>query len=278
MEAITEDTYSRRTQFRMIDYDTSHGIQFDGHMDYLKLLESSHMLGSSQVLVVTHDGLRILYSGDISPQDRPPKCDVLAIDSTHGNPNLDKKIDSGSMERRLIDAVMENIASQKPVCIHAHRGKLQHLMHLLSEHGEMPDDVSFLASKIDIRVAKIYRKYNYGIRDLVDLHEYEGEEITTGDLPWIEFTASMGHTPRERKGRVSRIAVSGSYGSVVMQQDSKNIWVASDEHAEFTDILKYVKAAEPRAVVTDGSRTSNGLTLANAIKSDLGIESRHMPS
>ncbi len=277
LEAITEDTYNRRTQFHRIDYNESQGIRINGHMDYLKLLESDHMLGASQVLLTTHDGLNILYSGDISPRDKPPECDVLVIDSTHGNPSLDKNIDSGSMERRLIDAVVENITSQMPVCIHAHRGKLQHIMHVLSKHDEIPPNVSFLTGGTDIRVADIYKRHGYEMRDLVNIREYDGEEIMSKDYPWIEFNVSMSETPRERKGTVARITVSGSYGNAVMRQEGRDIWMASDEHAEFTDVLKYVESAGPRAVITDNKRTPNGQTLADRITSDLGIKAKHMP-
>lgn len=277
LEAITEDTYARRTQFHRIDYDEPQGIRINGRMDYLRLLESDHMLGASQVLLTTHDGLKVLYSGDISPRDEPPKCDVLVIDSTHGNPHLDKTIDSGSMERRLVEAAVENITSQMPVCIHAHRGKLQHIMHVLSGHDEIPDDVRFLTGGTDMRVADIYKRRGYGIRDLVNIREYEGEEILSKDYPWIEFNVTMDRTPREKKGTVARITVSGSYGNTVMQQDDRNIWIASDEHAEFTDVLGYVKSAEPRVVITDNKRTPHGRTLADRITADLGIKAKHMP-
>ena len=278
LEAITEDTYSCRTQFHRIGYDEPQGVWINGRMDYLRLLESDHMLGASQVLLTTHDGLKILYSGDISPHDEPPKCDVLVIDSTHGNPNLDKTIDSGSMERRLVEAVVESITSQMPVCIHAHRGKLQHIMHLLSgQDHRIPDDVRFLTGGTDMRVADIYKKYGYEIRDLVNIRTYDGEEILSKEYPWIEFDVSMDRTRRERRGTVARITVSGSYGNAVMQQGDKTLWIASDEHAEFTDVLRYVKSAEPRVVITDSNRTPHGPTLADRITADLGIKAKHMP-
>ena len=89
------------------------------------------MLGSSQVFLQTHDKLKIAYSGDISPLDTPQKCDILVIDSTHGDPRFDKIIDGKSLERRLVDIVIDAIDNGKPVCVHAHRGRLQHIMHLL---------------------------------------------------------------------------------------------------------------------------------------------------
>ena len=278
LEAITEDTYRGRTQFRVVDYDSPQHIRINGHADYLKLIESSHMLGASQIMLTTHDRIKILYSGDISPDDEPPKCDVLVIDSTHGRPSLDKKMDPESLERRFRETVVNGIVNQKPICIHAHRGKLQHLMHLLSVHHEVGSDIPFLAQRTDINVAAVYNKYGFKIRDLTDVAEYEGEEITSGDFPWIEFSASMDKTQREKQGRVSRVTVSGSYGNATMKQNGEKCWIASDAHAQFTDILEYVKKALPQVVVTDGSRTGHGPKLAETIQSDLGIPSKTMPN
>ncbi len=278
LEAITKDTYRGRTQFRVVDYDSPQQIQIKGHTNYLKLIESSHILGSSQILLTTHDKIKILYSGDISPYDEPPECNVLVIDSTHGSPNMDKKIDPESLERRFLDVVVDCIVNQKPVCIHAHRGKMQHLMHLLSTYHDIGNDIPFLAREVDIRVAAVYDKYGFNIRNLINATEYEGEEITSGDYPWIEFSASMAHTQSEKQGRVSRITVSGSYGSAVMKQNEKQCWIASDTHAQFMDILEYIKKAQPQVVVTDNSRTCHGLELAEIIHSNLGIPSKSMPS
>lgn len=275
LSTLMGDTYSRRIQFHAVDYGSPQDVRFGGRTDSLTLLEPGRPLDSSQVLLTTHDDLKLLYSGDVSPQAVPPKCDVLAIGSMRGDFYL-AKADRDRMERRLVEAVLESLASQKPVCVHAHRPKLMRIMRLLSEHVEMPADVQLLSRRSDMRMAEIYKKHGYGTRDLVDLRSYEGDEVTTGEYPWVEFTASMEQTPRERKGRVSQIAVSGTYGNAVMEQDGGKIWTASDERSEFADVLEYVEAAGPRAVVTDGN-AQHGKALADAIKTSLGIESRHMP-
>lgn len=274
LSALMEDTYSHRTQFHAVDYGSSQDVVFGERTDSLTLLKPGHPLDSSQVLLRTHDDLKLLYSGDASSQAVPPKCDVLAIGSMRGDFYL-AKADRDRMERKLVEAVLENLASQTPVCVHAHRTKLMRIMRLLSEHGEMPTDVQLLSHRSDMRVAEIYKKHGYVTRDLVDLRSYEGDEVTTREHPWVEFTASMDQTPRERKGRVSRIVVSGTYGNAVMEQDGREIWTAS-EPAEFADVLEYVEAAGPRAVITDGS-AQHGKALADAIKTSLGIEARHMP-
>ena len=223
IEAVMEDTYHGRTQFQMVDYDSPQHIRFNDHVDYITLIESSHMLGSSQVMLTTHDKIKILYSGDISPDDEPPECDVLILDSTHGSPRLDKKIDPISSKERFREAVAEQIVNQKPVCIHAHQGELQHLMHILSEHRDISHDVPFLACRIAINIASVYKKYGFKMRDVIDADIYEGKEITFKDYPWIDFSTSMSKTAMEREGRVTSIFVRGSFGRVVMSENGRGL-------------------------------------------------------
>lgn len=278
LKAITGDNYFHRTQLHIVDYEAPQHIGVNGHASYLTLLESSHVLGASQILLQTNDNI-VLYSGDISPNDRPRKCDVLVIDSTHGSLHFNKRMDGGSLERRLIDAVLDSLLNKKkPVCIHAHRGKLQHLMSVLSCHRDMPLDIKFLSEKIDGQVAAVYSKYGSRIRDVVPLNSYEGDEVSCGDYPWVEFRPTMDRTLKEKNQSMTRVTVSGSIGAVTIRQNDEALWIASDEHAELDEILKYVKNADPRIVVTDNShRTNNGSTLAEIIQSKLEIPSKAMP-
>lgn len=278
LKAITDDNYFYRTQLHIIDYEEPQCIPAGGHANYLTLLESSHVLGASQILLQTNDG-SVLYSGDISPNDRPRKCDVLVIDSTHGSLRFNKHVDGGSLERRLVDAVLDSLLNKKKsVCVHAHRGKLQHLMSLLSCHRDIPSDVKFLSEKIDNRVASVYCKYGEQIRNIVPLNSYEGDEITCSDYPWIEFRPTMDRTLKEKNQSITRVTVSGSIGEVTIRQNDKELWIASDEHAELDGILKYVKDADPCAVITDNScRTNNGTTLAEIIQTKLKIPSKALP-
>lgn len=277
LEAVTDDTYRGRTQLHTINYGEPAEITHDGKADYLTLFESKHMLGSSQVFLETHDNLRVLYSGDISPDDRPPKCDALVIDSTHGDPRFDRIIDSGSLERRMYDIVNGAISEKRPVCIHAHRGRLQHIMHRLSEPGVVRDSIPFLGGHVDLRMAQIYRKYGYGIRELKNRKSYEGDEIVCGGYPYVEFVASPNATPQEERGQAVTLNMIGGFGRATMGHKDGRHWIASDDHAEFSDILDYVREADPQMVVTDNYRGSYGMELAEQIKTRLGIPTKPLP-
>lgn len=277
--AITGDSYTYRKQLHIVNYETPQSIRVGSHVSYLTLTESSHVLGASQVLLHTNDDIKILYSGDISPNDHPPKCDVLVIDSTHGGMSFNKQIDSDSIKRRLEDYVLDSVVDKKKaVCVHAHRGKLQHLMSLLSCHPDMPADTKFLSEKIDARVAAVYCRYGLNIREPVILNTYDGDEVVCGGYPWVEFRSTMGYTRKEKEQSVSSVIVSGNMGETTMRENNGMLWLASDEHAELDGILNYVKNADPKVVITDNScRTKNGVGLAEIIFNKMGIETKAMP-
>lgn len=278
LEAIRNDTYRGRTQLHTLDYGSPTPINYDGKMDYLTLYRSEHMLGSSQVFLEMHDGTKLLYSGDISPEDYPQKCDVLVMDSTHGDSSMfDKAVDSRSLEERLHDAVMGAISEKKPVCIHAHRGQLQHIMGILSSSEDIPSTIQFLATPAEIRVAAVYSKYGPNIRKLVPLESYDADEIIYENYPWIEFSSSLHLSERERVRRMIPITVAGRPGKVTMTQDQEKYWIVSNAHAEFSQLLDYVRKASPRAVITDNTRGSCGEKLAEQIRTKLGIHAVASP-
>lgn len=277
LEALTDNSYAIHTQLHRLSNKESKMIRHNSTCDFLTLYESKHMLGASQVLLTTHDKLKILYSGDIAPGDSPPECDVLVLDSTHGSPVFDKKIDSPSLERRLGDIVVESLESNKPVRIQAHRGQLQEIMHMLTENPRIPHDtLQFLASAEDIRVAGIYSNNNMRIRPITDRASYEAEEIIYGNHPWIEFSANFKKSANT-DSRIVPITVSGRIGPDTMIRGEYGHWFASNKHAEFSEILDYVKKANPKAVVTDNTRSKYGRVLADEINKRLGISARTLP-
>ncbi len=280
LEAINNDTYELRTQLHQLDFGQSVPIRHNGSADYLTLFESKHMFGSGQVFLQTDDNVKIVYSGDISPQDKAPECDVLVIDSTHGNIRFDKQIDGESLERRLNDWVVEAINKGMSVCIHAYRGKLQHVMCSLANNSNIPNTIKFLASDTNIRMTNIYNNRDdctVQQERLLDIKSPDAENLMEERYPRIEFRDTMQHTSEENEGIMRRISITGGFGNFTAQNKNEKFWIASDEHAEFTDLIEYVKRANPRIVIIDNKRTPNGSNLATYLHDKLGILTRSMP-
>ena len=277
LEAITEDIYRGRTQFHSIDYNSPCMIKCGDKGDLLTLIESKHMLGASQVFLKTWDKFKILYSGDISPNDKPPQCDILVLDSTHGTPIYDKNIESDSLNRRLLDFVNNAIDNGKPVCVHAHRGKLQYIMHLLTLDDNIPVSVPFIAKATDARLAGVYTNSGMKIRKIHVSDTYEGNEIRYGEYPYVEFKTGFEKSLKEEHGEVQTLCVAGRPGKYVMNNTEQECWIASDAHAEFSAILEYVKKANPRIVITDNIRSKHGVDLAEHIEQRLDIRAKALP-
>ena len=140
-DPVSADLYFSGRHIKRLDFDIPITPKLhlrepsldSAYSDKITLRRAHHILGSTQILVSTDDGKNIVYSSDFSyPETEPIDCDVLVLDSTHGNPMFNAPVDVGSLERRLIECVEKEIESGNPICIRAHRGQLQYTMSVLS--------------------------------------------------------------------------------------------------------------------------------------------------
>ena len=267
---VSPECYFGGRHVRALDYGEPVRPKLDpfspgsAYGDRITLFPSQHMLGSCQVLVVEDDGTRIAYTGDFAAGADPVACDILVLDSTHGTPTFDTSADRGSLERRLVEYVDEELQRGRNVVIRSHRGRLQYTMHLL--HGALPEQVRFLAHPNDIAIAQVYRKHGMAIRDCINYNSAAGIQTwRSGHIPCIEFRS---HGPDTRAldevavfnlggrtlGGGTVIKTNGEYGMEFM------------DHADYASILAYVKKVSPRYVVTDYARGRQGAKLAEAIR------------
>jgi len=253
------------------------------YKEKITLYRSNHILGSSQVLVETYQNLRILYSSDFNfPEIQTIPCDILVLDSTHGDPRFDMVSESQSLERRLIGLVKDETEEKgKPVVIRAHRGRMQYVMHLLSEN--LKGAVKFLADSKDCALANVYNKWGMKIREVIPVNNNpQAYRITQGNIPFIKFhTVGGAFTDEEYNGALT-IRLSSDVklfeGPSLKENSPNNYSIDMSDHASFSNILEYVKAIKPQAVITDNVRTKSGITLASEIVNKLGIQAFPSPS
>ena len=276
--ALKGEPISYRSNFIPMDFNTSY---YNKLGEKITLFQSNHILGSSQVLVSMHDGTKILYSSDFNfPEINTIPCDILVMDSTHGDPRFDAIADSSSLERRLVELVTEEIESGKPVMIRAHRGRMQYVMNLLSQ--KYIGAVKFLADEIDVKLSKVYADYGLPCRPIIPINKNpEAYRIMNSGLPYIRFHTIGGpFTPEEESGmRTIRLSsdVRLLEGPALKEHAPNNFSIEISDHASFSNIIKYVKETNPKIVITDNVRTKSGQTLANEIKKQLGIEAFPSP-
>lgn len=271
LKSLYGEHVGRRFNFEAIDYNSSRMPE----SEKITLLESRHMLGAAQVLVETSNQIKLVYSSDFTSKDSiPHKCNVLVIDSTHGDPMFDTNVDAESIERRFLEFVDATIQTGSPLCTHAHMGRLQYVMHLISER--INPEVKFVASNEDIQLAKVYRKYGMKIRD-IEGDPYYAKKIFNGTYPYAEFKHHLTLSDREEAGMIRFFLMGSHGGSTIAEHDDNSYHLEFDEHAKFSDIINYVVKCDPEIVITDNYRTPHGGTLAEIITKELNKPAKAMP-
>jgi putative mRNA 3-end processing factor len=243
--------------------------------EQLTLYSTKHILGSVQVLVESQEGARIAYSGEfIFPDTKPIKADVLVLDATFGNPNRVVKSARAEIIEYLVSLVRKELETS-PVCILAHRGKLQEVMAILSEANIK---VPFLCLGDILQISRVYQNYGINLGNILSLEDSATQEvIKRGErhivfyllgprlvLPPVHYT----------KIRVSRW---GTKEDFIKTAEDKYV-VALSDHADFNGLLQYVRECQPKLVITDNYRGGDAVALAEAIRNELHIEAKAMPS
>lgn len=246
--------------------------------DKITLIDTNHILGSCQVLVETKDNVRILYSSDFTVGTKPVLCDILVLDSTHGDPMFNTLIDSKSVEQRLVEYVDQEIQDTKSILIRAHRGRLEYTMHLLSEY--LPKDIHFLVHPTDLKLIPVYRKYGIPIRDCISYNSFEGENIQEGNYPFVEFRVyGQGSNFLEDTDKMSVFELGGKFlgGGNVLRHTRRNKYdLEFMDHADYSTIIEYAKKASPKFIVTDYARGKQGAKLAANLEKE-GLQAIALP-
>jgi Cft2 family RNA processing exonuclease len=135
----------------------------------LTLLPAGHMLGSAMVLVA-HEGARLLYTGDMKLRLGPgretplPRADVVVIESTYGRPHFRFPDPESMVEeiaiwcRRLLDSGVT------PVLLGHAVGKAQEIMVALAPYG-----FTFALEHRCLPAARAYAAAGVGLPDFVEL-------------------------------------------------------------------------------------------------------------
>jgi putative mRNA 3-end processing factor len=102
----------------------------------------------------------------------------------------------------------------------------------------------------------------------------EGIEVSKGShIGLYHMRAARGF---ESSG--AKIYLSGwEFKTPVKKIGTREYEVALSDHSDFEQLLEYIKASDPKYVVTDGFRVGDAKALAKEIKKRLGKPARPMP-
>jgi len=269
MDHLTADSYMTRETHAIMKVrkPRSRGMpvefltNFEAEGFNVRLLPAGHVFGSAMVLVNEGD---VLYTGDFNPQGgftagraEPQKCDTLVVESTYGTP--DSVMPQKEMTYRRIVAWVKEQPAQ--VVFGAYEfGKAQELMALFNRN-----DIAVAVSEKIGQIASIYNLHGCDLKwEKLDYRcdaKVAIANMTSVQSPQGEVKALLGKEGTKAAvatGMVTRFAYAGFDGKFPLS-----------DHADFWDIMGFVKACAPeRVYTTHGSDHA----LAREIESRLGIE------
>lgn len=243
----------------------------------ITLYSTKHALGSTQVLVEDEEGIRIVYTGDFDyPNTKPIKAHILVIDATYGDPNL-PVFEKNQVVELLISLVKKELG-HRPVCIIAHRGKMQEVMQMLNEAGF---SIPFLSPLTELPISIVYQNFGARLGNLQAIQSPVAQQIIKEHEPHIIFHLWC-HDIRESLAegiQYTKILVSRLKALEPLGQIGHNYYqIALSDHSDFDGIMEYVRESDPKLVITDGSRAEYYATLlATEIENRLGIKAKAMP-
>ena len=255
---------THRTRLLLGDYyDRSQPIELEygeplEAPDYtITLHPAGHCLGSAQTLVTEHSsGHRLLYTGDLRTRPSPINelatavaCDTLVIESTYGHPAyaFPPQAETVATAVRVISQWLEQGAL--PVVLGWRLGKAQEALHHLLSAG--------FAVACDESVHNIARRYEAaGIEFPGEYRVFDG---TVADGEILLFPP--GKKAREQINRLGTSGRIARYLELTGWAAGKGVkpWgngrpgdasLSYSDHADFSDLIAYVQAAQPRQVYT----------------------------
>lgn len=233
---------------------------FEANNERLTLYPAEHIPGASQVLVEV-DGLKLAYTGDFKFPGTPviEEPHVLVIESTYGNPNHVRPF-KDSIPRYLTDLVAEGLLKHRRVNLYGYHGKLQEAMRILRDNGI--DDLFVLTDKV-CKATKVLERYGMSFGKYV---------CTDGPVPAgraVFFRHFANARYRRLDGESLHIILTGwEFREPIRKIDDYSYIVALSDHADYSDLISYVKKSNPGLVVVDGYRDGDARGLRDGLSKE----------
>ncbi len=240
----------------------------------ITLLPSNHIIGSAQVLVRSGE-YALGYTGDFKLEGTPimRDLDVLVIEATYGNPSYRRPFKK-EVEELLVDVIEDGLAREGYIAIYGYYGKLQEVMKIIREKGIT--DPFIMPPKI-YRITKIAEKYGGKIGEYYNIHDREACRIMRYGGRYILFQHMNRAEYRDLRRGLNIILTGWEFRAPVRKIDDNTWIVAFSDHADYDDLINYVKEASPKLVVVENARGGAAYELAHGIRTELGIDAIVLP-
>lgn len=226
---------------------------------------SGHILGSALFEAVTPKGT-VVYTGDLQFTDsftmkgaKPISCDVLVIDSTFGSKTF-KFPNRETVAREMVQWALETINKGKvPTFRTDSLGNAQEVTKAFNMYSNLPVVVHQRVSQIN----EIYASNGHSLKFLDGRSEEARQMLFSGECIFIvPKNLTLKDHPELELALVSGWALW-----------TKKTAFALSDHADFGQLIEFIKACNPTTVFTCfGGRRNH--TFAGEVERILGIEAR----
>jgi len=228
---------------------------------------AGHVLGSALYEVITPE-VNLVYTGDLQFKDsftlegaEPVSCDILIIESTFGLESF-RFPDRETLAHEMVHWALKTIRSGKIPTFKADSlGNSQEVTKAFNMYSDLPVTVHWKVGQIN----EIYRN-NGQVLGFFDARSEEASAMTSsGECIFIvPKNVNLGQHPELETAFVS--------GWASWSKKYKNAFALSD-HADFDQLMEFINACKPGAVLTCFGGRFNQI-FAKQVEKRLGIEAR----
>ena len=211
---------------------------------------AGHCLGSAQTLVVSlSTGHRLLYTGDIktrsSPTNEPAevvRADTLIIESTYGRPEyvFPGQEQTLATSSRTLRTWLSR--GERPVALGWRLGKAQEMLHHL-----LSDGFEVVAEEGIYQAVEAYQEAGIEFPGSVSLYDGHWPDGTVALFPPGKSVQALRGFRNQRTMELTGWAVSKTRHHWRRPADAS---LPFSDHADYNDLLDYVKAVQPGRVYT----------------------------
>lgn len=244
--ALVRERFRKKGAYHELEYGQV--MERAGHE--LKLFPAGHTLGSAQILVTRHaDGASLIYTGDFKTRDgltaeatEIRHAETLIMETTFGLPKYEFP-ELEVVRSKVLEFCEGALAAKEiPVLLGYSFGKAQEIMAMLNG-----TDFELVIYPTVEKLMQVYRDFGF------DFPPYEVFELGMELGGKVVVMPPMGrkHDPLVDAQQIRRAMFSG-WGidpSAKYRYRVDEVFPLSD-HAGYTDLVEFVKAVNPRRVLT----------------------------
>jgi Cft2 family RNA processing exonuclease len=227
----------------------------------LRIQPAGHMLGAAQ-FILERNGKRLVFTGDFNLSSSltaeaaiPIPCDVLLMEATYGRPDAVFP-PREQVYSEIAEWVSQKLKANEIPLFHVYAaGKAQEVIRILNTFLTIPVVVDSTIAKI----AQVYKNHGIPLSYLAENTPEGREVVTRGECAYL--TSKRNQQPRLLQKRKFARAVTTGWAQLFPMKNVDKSFVLS-AHADFQQLVDYVKVAKPRAVfITTGNRVTFGAVL-----------------